>query len=188
MTTDTKHEQRPAHEGVPPEVVAILAQLRAVGGHVAEAPRTALVGYLVQIGAVARREEGGVMVLTPRGRGILTAWEALNGPAPRFEHRPSPSLGQAITYAQAVVAGVYVPDEVREAREAICATCEHARVDDRGRWCGQCGCGVSMYDRQIQSLAAFYEHLPVWGCKARDRDKGKGWPLPVLQPKGAEAR
>ena len=34
-----------------------------------------------------------------------------------------------------------LPDEQVQQRLAVCDACPHQIVDERGRWCGACGCG-----------------------------------------------
>lgn len=93
----------------------------------------------------------------------------------KFAPRPRPTAASAMTFAEAAILGKYVSDEVREEREAICATCPYSKVDARGRYCNICGCGVSSEERQIRNLAAYEENPPNWGCKHPQRSEGHGW-------------
>lgn len=108
--------------------------------------------------------------------------------SPRYAQRPTPGIAEAFNWAKAFATAGRVSDEVRQEREATCATCEYARQDDRGLWCSQCGCGTSDDSRRIFNLAAYNEgpsheyevqgtriSLPQWGCKHPQRGAGKGW-------------
>ena len=97
--------------------------------------------------------------------------------AARRETRPAPTLGKVISFAEAVATGRYVDAATVAARYAICETCDQARRDADGIWCGVCGCGVGKDAKRIRNLAAYVERLPKYGCKHPQRAHGKGWPI-----------
>lgn len=86
----------------------------------------------------------------------------------------------ATTLAKAMATGKYVSDEERDARVAVCRTCEYYN----GSNCKICGChtGIKIRIAKILDLAAYEENLPSWGCKHPQRKDGKGWKLslPIL--------
>lgn len=95
--------------------------------------------------------------------------------------RPAPGVAEMFNWAKAFATAGRVSDAVRREREAICATCDYVRRDDRGLWCSVCGCGTSDDSRRIFNLASYNEgpltsiSLPQWGCKHPQRAAGKGW-------------
>lgn len=90
--------------------------------------------------------------------------------------RPAVTVTKALSFARAVLTGRKVSAEVAAARTAICEKCDRVARDDKGMWCGVCGCPVSAENKRIKNLAAYEENLPAWGCKHPRRADGKGWP------------
>jgi hypothetical protein len=96
-------------------------------------------------------------------------------------------------WAIAATRGSYVDAETVAARDRACGACDKAKQDDKGRWCGLCGCKVAPDVARIRNLAAYAENMPglpgynpewpAWGCKHPERGRvaGKGWPLPILE-------
>lgn len=119
--------------------------------------------------AAVRQDEQGVTFDTEH-----PAWQRL-----RAEHqaRPGVTLGKAATFAAALLTAGRVPLEILQERMATCGACDQLRHDERGQWCGVCGCGLSADQRAVVNLAAYEERLPHWGCKhpQRGRVEGKGW-------------
>lgn len=96
------------------------------------------------------------------------------------QERPTTTLRQVKTFAEAVIAGRYVAAEVVAERVAVCQQCDKKRVTRAGvEWCAVCGCKVSRKEKEVTNLAAYVENLPKWGCKHPLRKKGHGWPLPA---------
>ncbi len=94
-------------------------------------------------------------------------------------------LGQAATFAEALLAGERVAPDLQAAREAVCAACPFSQISNLkspmpggaqpDRRCTLCGCPVSGGGR-VRNLAAYAERLPQWGCKHPRRAQGEGWP------------
>jgi len=125
-------------------------------------------GYVEQLlRAAVSRDEHGVTFDTDH-----PAWREL---ATRHQPRPRPTLRAAQSLAAALLTGRRVPLAVMQARLVCCETCDLLRRDERGQWCGACGCGLSSDARAIRNLAAYEENLPRWGCKHPNRAQGAGW-------------
>jgi hypothetical protein len=95
----------------------------------------------------------------------------------RVATRPATTVGNAASFALAMITGKFVEDQtVIEARRRTCETCEYRRIDKTGQgFCSLCGCSVNAESKRITNLAAYEENLPAWGCKHPQRSEGKGW-------------
>jgi hypothetical protein len=125
-------------------------------------------GYVEELmQAAVGRDDAGVTFDTDHA-----AWQRLLA---RHQRRPAPTLSKAASLAVALLTARRVPLEVIQQRVAICRQCEHRRHDERGEWCGVCGCGLSDDQRAVRNLAAYEERLPRWGCKHPRRGEGAGW-------------
>ena len=110
---------------------------------------------------------------------IRRKWEDIkagNSEIPK-QKRPKAKLSTAASLARAILTGEKVDEATQKARSQICAACDKVREDDKGPWCGICGCKVAQGDSRLTNLTAYKENLPHWGCKHPERDQGKGWPL-----------
>jgi hypothetical protein len=85
-------------------------------------------------------------------------------------------LRQALSFGKAALTGRYVEPRIVQLRIAACSRCDLRQRDERGDWCGACGCTVSSAERVLTNLAAYEEQLPEWGCKHPRRAEGFGWP------------
>lgn len=96
---------------------------------------------------------------------------------PEKGDKPAPTIKQAASFAQAMLTGTLVSEDVLKERLAICAGCDLFREDRKTgvRFCGVCGCGIKAELKRGANLAAFAENLPKWGCKHPARAEGKGW-------------
>lgn len=93
------------------------------------------------------------------------------------QKRPKATLSKAATLARAIATGKKVDEATKKVRAKICAACDKVREDEKGSWCGVCGCKVAADDKRLDNLTAYEENLPHWGCKHPEREQGKGWPL-----------
>ena len=177
----------------------------------ARQPRPA--SYLDEMRAIALRHDGHVLEVDVESPGFLLLVEKYrNAPPPvamnsndrrvasdekahsalstqhsALQRRPKPTLKQAASFAKAVVSGKYVRQSLVVLREGICTVCEHHQEDEKGMWCGRCGCGISRDQKRLKNLAAYEEVLNgvTWpppnggnGCKHPQRgEAGKGWPI-----------
>lgn len=112
-------------------------------------------------------------------------------PPQTIDTRQLPSPGQAASWAIAASVGKYVPLEVLNERLETCRSCEYVRGDDKGMWCGLCGCALQADKHRVRNLAAYEEKLDpestlkvagvrmgngrTWGCKHPRRQQGFGW-------------
>lgn len=123
-----------------------------------------------------REEMATVAVYT--GRGIVR------------ETRKRPTLTQLAAWAVAATQGRYAAPAVVAEREAVCRACPLLRADDKGTWCGACGCSISFEAARLKNLAAYEENIeglpghnpawPAWGCKHPQR----GQPVNPAAPNG----
>lgn len=111
------------------------------------------------------------------GKPLDEAAKAGAAVGPEKGDKPVPGIKQAASFAQAMLTGTLVSEEVLQERLAICAGCDLFREDRKSgeRFCGVCGCGIKNELRRGKNLAAFEENLPKWGCKHPKRVEGKGW-------------
>lgn len=129
-------------------------------------------------------------------------------PAIPAKKRPKPTMAMIQQWAVAATGNRHVSLEVQQQRQQVCQTCEYLRLDNKGQWCGRCGCAVAGDIKKIFNLSSFVEKLDAhatvqiapgvhlgggatWGCKHPQRGKpidpskpdgpAYGWPLPPQQ-------
>ena len=89
-----------------------------------------------------------------------------------------PTINQVLSFAQAVLLGKKVTQEIADERYAICQKCEHRGVDKhKHEFCRICGCQLSKSKNRIRNIVAYIENLPKWGCKHPSRERGNGWKM-----------
>ena len=98
-----------------------------------------------------------------------------------IQSRPSPTISQAKTFAQAALTSNYVSDEILKERTEICGKCKYLKIDPNGlEFCMICGCSISIENKKVKNLASYEEGpiqpngQPKWGCKFPDRNLNKG--------------